>query len=287
MDEALTDAKMQDVTLLYVEDEPAIREQMHMVFENRFKQVWMAANGQEGLDRFLEVSPDLVVTDIQMPVMNGLEMIEKIRAADEHVPIAIVTAFSDLENLARAIELSVDGFVKKPTRRAELLTVLRKITRSVIRERELRERDRIIQAVLGWHPFFCILSEKSHIEHVGNNLLQFLGYETKEEFIANHCTVDTVIEGFESSQKPCHCDLAGEALFDFIAQESDKDIIVYLKNKEEENRAYLLKARYFKEIDLYFVAFIDPKEKVCSEQGCELHEWCTLCDFTEGPHGRP
>lgn len=279
MDDGYVDQKMWKLTLLYVEDEPAVREPMQSFFEARFARVDTAEDGVQGLEQFGRLRPDLVITDVRMPRMDGLAMIEAIRAADPLQPIIIMTAFSELETLARAIDLGVEGFIKKPVRRNELISALRRLTLGVIREHELRERDRIIQTILGWHPFFSIISEKDHIEHIGDNLLEFLGYASREEFVAGHCDINTVIESIEAEDACCYQDLSGAALFDYIAAQTDRDIIVYLKNRQGESRAYLLRTRYFEQTGLYFIAFIDPKSIMQAEKQCELSKLCTMCDF--------
>ncbi len=60
------------LNILYVEDEPSLRERVRIVLEMHFDRVHCAANGQEGLDSFLRERPDIVVSDIQMPTMDGL-----------------------------------------------------------------------------------------------------------------------------------------------------------------------------------------------------------------------
>lgn len=87
--------QLKTINVLYVEDEDLMRENMGMLLRRKVNSVDMAANGKEGLERFQAKRPDIVITDIEMPVMNGIEMITKIKEIDDSRPIIIITAFSD------------------------------------------------------------------------------------------------------------------------------------------------------------------------------------------------
>jgi len=82
-------------TLLIVEDDDLTRESLRSLLKNTFKEVIEAVNGKEGLELTDQFNPDIVLTDLEMPVMNGVAMIEKIRENHPFKPIIVVTAFSD------------------------------------------------------------------------------------------------------------------------------------------------------------------------------------------------
>lgn len=92
---SLNEEILKTLNVLYVEDEDLMRENMGMLLRRKVKSVEMAANGKEGLERFNEKRPDVVITDIEMPVMNGIEMIARIKEIDKSRPVIIITAFSD------------------------------------------------------------------------------------------------------------------------------------------------------------------------------------------------
>ena len=71
-----------DISLLYVEDERVTREQISRILQRIVTELYVAENGQEGLDLYREKRPDIIMSDIMMPVMNGLEMAREIRALD-------------------------------------------------------------------------------------------------------------------------------------------------------------------------------------------------------------
>ena len=114
---------LKDCVVLYVEDEKAVREQTQMILKDFVKEVYFASNGEEGLKIALEKEVDIIVTDILMPGMNGIEMLKKLK--NEHqrtIPAIITTAFTETEYLMDAISLKVDGFIMKPINIKDLIS---------------------------------------------------------------------------------------------------------------------------------------------------------------------
>jgi putative nucleotidyltransferase with HDIG domain len=102
------------LSVLYVEDDALVRSQLSHFLERRVKQLVVAENGREGLEAFHAGHHDIVITDIKMPEMDGLQMAEKIKADSRDIPIIVITAYSDRDYLIRAIELGVNRYVTKP-----------------------------------------------------------------------------------------------------------------------------------------------------------------------------
>ena len=118
-----------DLTLLYVEDEEKIRNLLKSAIENEFKEVMTAGNGDEGFKKFKKYQPDIVVSDILMPVCNGLDMAKKIREVSKDIPIILFTAFSEKEKLLSAIDIGIDKYLIKPVDVDELITTIEEIAR--------------------------------------------------------------------------------------------------------------------------------------------------------------
>ena len=107
---------LRSLTILYVEDEEDIRNQLMLFLKRRCQKVYTAANGQQGLEAFQKHQPDIVITDILMPIMDGLKLAEHIKAARPNIPIIIITAFEEPRYFHRAIELKVHQYVNKPVK---------------------------------------------------------------------------------------------------------------------------------------------------------------------------
>jgi len=109
---------LSSLTILYVEDEDLAREKLGKTLKRFFKNVLLASNGEEGYITFkkeqLNGNIDLILSDINMPKMNGIEMLEKIREEGHSVPIIYTTARTESEYLLKAIELNVKHYVLKP-----------------------------------------------------------------------------------------------------------------------------------------------------------------------------
>ncbi|MEN8717062.1 MAG: response regulator, partial [Sulfurovum sp.] len=119
-------SNLKNITVLYVEDEDDLRNVTSQILKNFTKKQFLAQNGKEGLDIFKENEKeiDLVITDINMPIMNGLDMIKKIKEINFNIPIIVATAFSNKEYLLEAIDIGVDKYVLKPIDVSKLLHVM-------------------------------------------------------------------------------------------------------------------------------------------------------------------
>lgn len=119
MDTAMTGLNgndIKDLAVLYVEDDDEVREQLSQFLRRRVGTLYIAHNGQEGLRAFREYQPDVVVSDIRMPVMDGLDMVGAIKREMPTTPVIMTTAFNETDFFLRAIDLGVDKYVMKPVR---------------------------------------------------------------------------------------------------------------------------------------------------------------------------
>lgn len=103
------------MTILYVEDDEGTRNNLFYYLNNSFQKVLLASNGLEGW-QIAQQEPciDLIISDIHMPKMDGLQMIQKIKSINPKIPFLLTTAYNDQEYLLEAIELGVVSYVVKP-----------------------------------------------------------------------------------------------------------------------------------------------------------------------------
>ena len=106
--------KFNDFTILYVEDDIDTQELIESILQAYFKEVFVASDGEEGLSIYKKKNPDIVLSDISMPKMDGLEMSEAIQKIDPQQLIALFTAFNELKYLDKAAELGIDTYIMKP-----------------------------------------------------------------------------------------------------------------------------------------------------------------------------
>ncbi|EAL5672214.1 DNA-binding response regulator [Campylobacter jejuni] len=113
-----------ELIILVVEDEIKTRESLINVLSERFSKVIGAQNGDEGLKKFKKFKPNLVITDIAMPIMDGLDMAREIKEISDDVPIVVLSAYSEKERLLRSIDIGIDKYLIKPVDIEELFKVL-------------------------------------------------------------------------------------------------------------------------------------------------------------------
>jgi diguanylate cyclase (GGDEF)-like protein/putative nucleotidyltransferase with HDIG domain len=121
-------ALTQDLRVLYVEDNEKYRSSTSLYLKKIFALVVEAKNGAEGLELYKKGSFDLVITDIEMPEMDGLSMSEAIKKIDKNQIILIISAYSNTENFIKSIKLGVDGYLLKPTDSTQMNETLYKVS---------------------------------------------------------------------------------------------------------------------------------------------------------------
>lgn len=167
-----------ELSVLYVEDEEDIRYQMLGLLRILFKNVHVAKDGFEGLAMYHQGSYDLIITDIQMPNMNGLDMVENIRMNNSEIPIIITTAFSDQDYFIRSIDLKIDKYLLKPIEESRAKQVFADIAwmiddRKKAKEYEIRQlqekmnrlSERIIVQITESYLSPCIIYTENTVRY--------------------------------------------------------------------------------------------------------------------------
>ncbi|CAM4005283.1 response regulator transcription factor [Arcobacter cloacae] len=108
-----------NIKILYVEDDEIARENGVEFLENFFEQIYAASDAIVALQLYEKYQPDIIITDIQMPKLNGLEFVKRIREKDKKTQIIIITAFCDKDYLLKAIELQLVKYLVKPVKEKE------------------------------------------------------------------------------------------------------------------------------------------------------------------------
>ncbi len=143
-------ARTKELSLLLVEDYESLRNDMAEVLDDLFKTVVTASNGREALEAYNRhrrehsKSFDLVISDIEMPLMNGVELCEKLRECDEEQQIIIISAHTDSEYLLRLINLGIAQFINKPIQYERLLDTLYYVSGKVNKKEEVLPENSIL-----------------------------------------------------------------------------------------------------------------------------------------------
>ena len=172
-------------TLLYVEDDDVIRVELSQLLSNFFSMVHVAKNGKEGLRTFLENQDeiDLILTDLNMPELNGIEMIKKIRTIDNKIPIIFATAHSDSDFLAEAIKLRVQEYIVKPIDVRYLLSLFNDIVSNLYQEfllKQQREELEKYKEIINSNNIVIKTDTHLNITYVNELFCEISGFNSEE-----------------------------------------------------------------------------------------------------------
>ena len=166
---------LKDCVVLYVEDEKSVQMQTQMILKDFVKEVYLASNGEEGLKIALEKDVDIIVTDILMPEMNGIEMLKKLKKEyNRDIPAIITTAYSETEYLMEAINLKVDGFIMKPINVKDLISKIYSAILPKLHSKEIQGCSFIIEGLAAL---------------IGGKKIEILKY------VVNHLDEDKIFNG--------------------------------------------------------------------------------------------
>ncbi len=234
---------LQKLTILFVEDDEIARRQLERMLKRLFGKVITAKNGLEGYEIYQEErlvgnDIDLILSDINMPIMSGLEMLEKIRIHDTSTPVIFSTARTETEYLLKAISLGVEHYAIKPIDIEDVVKRIEKVCekkyyKKVIKEKssQLEEYLKVINNVASIYK----MTENGIITFTNSLFLESLGLSKESELIDKN-------------------------FFDIIASDVDKNIISDLwksiksnetwnsdlKYKNKNDEAFYIKSTIFK-----------------------------------------
>ncbi|ARR00251.1 MULTISPECIES: response regulator transcription factor [Campylobacter] len=122
---------LKSLTILFVEDDNDVKSWVSKSIDGVFKNLILAKNGDEGLKKFKKYNPDIVITDIVMPIIDGLEMTKQIKSISRSTPVIVLSAFSDQDRLLGAIDAGVNKYLIKPVEMQELLEIIYKFAKDM------------------------------------------------------------------------------------------------------------------------------------------------------------
>ena len=135
---------LKNLTVLLVEDDNDSKKIMHDMLSDNFEKVFTAQNGDEGLKKFKKYNPNMVITDVFMPISDGLDMTRYIKEISKDTPVIVLSAHSEKETLLKAIDVGVDKYLIKPIMADDILKTIENVARNKI------ETANIIQVASGY-----------------------------------------------------------------------------------------------------------------------------------------
>ena len=182
-----------DFRILIIEDEEFARLQLGKFFKRIFNNVTLCENGLEGLQKFQEAyykdkKIDLIISDINMPKLDGLDMLEKIRDIDNDVPTIFLTARNEPEKIIKAINLHVNDYILKPLDLVILNDKITKVTKDIyyqkIYDKQKRELESYVE-ILEKEALVRKVNLEGKVTFVNDGYCELFAYE-KEDLIEEH-----------------------------------------------------------------------------------------------------
>ncbi len=124
-----------NLKVLYVEDEDFTKNEMVKYLKRRVGKLYTAENGVSGIETFKQNNPHIIIADLKMPVMNGLEMIRVIRDMGYNSSIIITSAISDTDTILEAVDIGIVKYVLKPVNPKELINTMEKIGEGILKDK--------------------------------------------------------------------------------------------------------------------------------------------------------
>lgn len=174
---------LEQIKLLYVEDDESIRLEISDILEDMCLELILAVDGEDALSKYKEFSPDIILTDIKMPKMNGIAMAKEIKLIDKNIPIIVSSAFSDSEYLLEAIKIGISDYLIKPINLENLFQTLEKVAKTIVTLRKFNEKEQLLSQYKDVVDASSIVSKTDsdgYITYVNDAFIKISGYSRAE-----------------------------------------------------------------------------------------------------------
>ena len=187
-----------NLRVLYVEDDKALQAETKKILDRIFARVDVASDGLQALERFKMVAYDLVITDIEMPYMNGMELSQEIKKINPKLPIVVISAYSNTEYLIKAIGIGINYYVLKPIKMEELINTLHRVAEhinnekiaEVFRQKELNDKiatanNELLSELIGRSPNPVLVYKENQLYFMNSAFKELFSEDDIYNFYAN------------------------------------------------------------------------------------------------------
>ncbi len=268
-------AILSKTTILYAEDETDVREFTGRTLSSITKKVYLAKDGQEGLDLYKQHDDiDLIITDINMPRMNGLEMCTAIKMLNKDIPIVVTSAYNDPDFLKQAIDIGVCEYSLKPIDLYLLLDAVVKSVEPVFLKKELSivqdnlqekiiESNKNISTILDAQNNLVLIVNKNEILHSNKKFLDYFNIKTTKEFKNKYNDLLSIFGKDEDYF--CQESLRKEENWiDYILAKKEIEVLVKIKDYNNNENIFILAIEeYDSKNSQFIISFqkLNPKKK--------------------------
>lgn len=260
---------LRDINVLYVEDEKEVREFTSKTIGSIVNRVIVAQDGKEGLEKFNDNSDiNLILTDINMPKMGGLEMCREIRKTNKEIPIVITSAHSDPNFLKEAIEVNVSSYAMKPIDLYHLIDSMIKAIEPIFLRKKLEnittsltnrveEVTKQTKILLDAQDNIVFLTNFSNIVEVNKKFLEFFGVESYEEFVNKKISIVNQFKEDHRFFNKAIIDKSNNWVSE-IQKLTEADRVIKMENLNGEDRIFIVNIDdYENKKEHFIVSLID------------------------------
>lgn len=246
-------------SVLYVEDDELIRDQTKDFLNRFFSDVDIAEDGQVGLDKYAKKEYDIIITDINMPNVNGIEMIEAIKQKNYEQHIVVTSAYNDSEHLMKLVSLNIDKFVEKPFNNKQFLYVIYRISHEIYNkkmkntlENQVDNLYKNAQIVIDEIPIGLITLRNNQVSMANKAFLEMGGFDSIETLKLEMPDIGILFE----DAKGCINAQSNEELIDQLLNfhEDEKKVRILKNSKTYEYKVTITKLH---EKESYLLTFTD------------------------------
>jgi len=231
------------ITILYVEDQDDVRDGYARALKRVAKEIITASDGAIGLILYKKFLPDIIVTDINMPNMNGIDMVSNIKKINPNANIIFTTAHSESRYLLAAISLQVDGYLIKPVQKVSLLVAIEKIAKRVVLEKENKQQKDILQHIIDYDNSISVITNLTDIYFANKSFLNFfdisniLRFKDKYLSIIDIFSVNNHIINKINIEKSIK---RGINLYEFICSLDEINRVATLRDKNNHLKSFYI-----------------------------------------------
>lgn len=247
---------LKTLNVLYCEDEAAPRRQMKIVLEDIVKNLYVGEDGVEGLELFKKHSPDLIITDIKMPKMDGLLMCEEIKKIDPKANIILLTAFDYKNFFQKAIDIGVSQYVIKPIGEGKLFNAIHRTLETIMAKKKVDYQSMYIQSILDAQKNLVLVTDGKNIQAANKAFLKFFDYDSLGKLLVDKMGNMQESIQFEEGRFVNAARFLLE-LNDFI----DQKIVIYIE-KERENVPFTCEVTKLEEIEGRYLVSLNDVSKL-------------------------
>lgn len=254
----MKDQKKFCISVLVVEDEPEILKSLVQILGRMVDNVYSAKNGIEAFECYQREVIDLIISDIDMPQMSGIELLKLVRQVDRRLPFILSTGLKSLDILTEAIEHGISAFLPKPLQLKDLISKVEDIAQNKELEKKVLEEQKKLNTILNHVDSIVVmvsLSEK--LLFMNQKFFDIFPYSSFDEYREQY---DCICDMFESSEGLIQSTMGDQYWITYINEHALQTHHVMMIDKDHNERIFSVSVQSLDEDELYVVTFADVTE---------------------------